>query len=152
VTDQPNNPASEEAKPAGLLGKQIQSLTTWYSGTLVPKVLKKPKLYAGIGLLIGTASFSLALITPIDLFPESEDHHVSINVEMPVSTSFQETQRMVNNISLWVEKQPETEFVSVGVGGKAPQLYSDITNALASSASVGQISVIGKPGLFKLDT
>lgn len=152
VTDQPHNPSSEEAKPAGLLGKQIQSLTKWYSGTLVPKVLKKPKLYAGIGLLIGTASFSLALITPVDLFPESEDPYVSINVEMPVGTSFQETQRMVNNISQWVEKQPETEFVSVGVGGKAPQLYSDITNALASSASVGQISVIGKPGLFKLDT
>lgn len=152
VTDQPNSPSSEEAKPAGLLGKQIQSLTKWYSGTLVPKVLKKPKLYAGIGLLIGTASFSLALITPIDLFPESEDPYVSINVEMPVGTSFQETQRMVNNISQWVEKQPETELVSVGVGGKAPQLYSDITNALASSASVGQISVIGKPGLFKLDT
>ncbi|MGG4554749.1 efflux RND transporter permease subunit [Paenibacillus humicus] len=152
VTDQPNNSSSEEAKPAGLLGKQIQSLTKWYSGTLVPKVLKKPKLYAGIGLLIGTASFSLALITPIDLFPESEDPYVSINVEMPVGTSFQETQRMVNNISQWVEKQPETELVSVGVGGKAPQLYSDITNALASSASVGQISVIGKPGLFKLDT
>lgn len=152
VTDEQNTPSSVEAKPAGLLGKQIQALITWYSGTLIPKVLKKPKLYAGIGLLIGTASFSLALITPIDLFPESEDPYVSINVEMPVGTSFQETHRMVNNISKWVEKQPETELVSVGVGGRAPQLYSDITNAVASSTSVGQISVIGKPGLFKLDS
>ncbi|GAA0137596.1 efflux RND transporter permease subunit [Paenibacillus sp. YSY-4.3] len=152
ANDKRNIPSSEETKPAGLLGKQIQSLTVWYSGTLIPKVLKKPKLYAGIGLLIGTASFSLALITPVDLFPESEDPYVSINIEMPVGTSFQETNRMVNNITKWVESQPETEVVSVGVGGKAPQLYSDITNALPSSTSVGQVSVIGKPGLFKLDT
>lgn len=152
VNDDQSAPSSEELKPAGLLGKQIQTVTKWYSGTLIPKVLKKPKLYASIGLLIGTASFSLALITPVDLFPESEDPYVSINVEMPVGTSFQETHRMVNQITKWVEKQPETEFVSVGVGGKAPQLYSDITNALAPSTSVGQISVIGKSDVFKLDT
>ncbi|MCA1291452.1 efflux RND transporter permease subunit [Paenibacillus sp. alder61] len=140
-----------EQKPAGLLGKQIQAATQWYSGTLIPKVLKRPKLFATVGLLIGTASFGLALITPIDLFPEAEEPHVSINVEMPVGTTFQETQRMVGAITKWVEKQPETEFISVGIGGKAPTIYSDITNALASATNIGQITVIGKSDSFKLD-
>lgn len=141
---------SREQKPVGLLGKQIQAAPRWYSGSMIPKVLKRPKIYAATGLLIGTASFGLALITPIDLFPEAEDPHISINVEMPVGTTFQETQQLVDKITKWVEKQPETEFVSVGIGGKAPQIYSDITNSLPTSTTVGQISVIGKSDSFKL--
>ncbi|MBU5442294.1 efflux RND transporter permease subunit [Paenibacillus sp. MSJ-34] len=133
-------------KPPGLLGKQIQAATQWYSGKMIPKVLKRPLLTALTGLLIGTASFGFALLTPIDLFPQAEDPNVNINVEMPVGTSFQETDRMVSSIAEWVRKQPEAERVSYGVGGKAPELYSDITNFVSSSPTVGQVAVNGKKG------
>lgn len=133
-------------KPPGLLGKQIQAATQWYSGNIIPKVLKRPLLTALTGLLIGTASFGFALLTPIDLFPQAEDPNVNINVQMPVGTSFQETDRMVSSIAEWVLKQPEAETVSHGVGGKAPELYSDITNFVSSSPTVGQVAVNGKKG------
>lgn len=137
-----------EGKPPGLLGKQIHSATQWYSGKIIPKVLKRPLLTALTGLLIGTASFGFALLTPIDLFPQAEDPNVNINVEMPVGTSFQETDRVLSSIAEWVLKQPEAETVSYGVGGKAPQLFSDITNMVSSSPTVGQIAVAGKEGKY----
>lgn len=139
-----------EPKPPGLLGKQIQSVTRAYSGKLIPKVLQRPLLTALAGLLIGTASFGFALLTPVDLFPEAEDPNVNINVEMPVGTSFQETDRTLSSIAEWVRKQPEAELVSYAAGGKAPQLFSDITNMMSSSPTVGQIAVVGKEGDFDL--
>ncbi len=135
-------------KPPGLLGKQIQTATRWYSGTIIPKVLKRPLLTALTGLLIGTASFGFALLTPIDLFPQAEDPHVNINVEMPIGTSFKETDRMVSSIADWVKKQPEAELVSYGSGGKAPAIYSDFTNVVSSSPTIGQIAVVGKEGKY----
>ncbi|MEF2966435.1 efflux RND transporter permease subunit [Paenibacillus sp. M1] len=145
------NKKTGEPKPAGLLGKQIQIVTKAYSEKLIPKVLKRPLLTALVGLLIGTASFGFALLAPIDLFPEAEEPNVVINVEMPVGTSFQETDRTISDIAAWVSKQPEAELVSHSSGGKAPQLFSDITNVIGASTTTGQISVVGKEGQFDLD-
>lgn len=140
-----------EAKPPGLLGKQIQSATRVYSGKIIPKILERPLITALAGLLIGTASFGFALLTPVDLFPAAEDPNVNINVQMPVGTSFQETDQVVSSVADWVRKQPETELVSYATGGKAPELFSDITNVVASSTTVGQIAVVGKEGEFDLE-
>lgn len=134
---------TKENKSPGLLGKQIQTATKWYSGTIIPKVLKRPLLTAMTGLMIGTLSFGFALFTPIDLFPQAEEHHVNINVELPVGTSFEATDQTVADIADWVTQQPQAELVSYGIGGKAPQIFSDITNFVSASPTVGQIAVIG---------
>ncbi|MDP4098612.1 efflux RND transporter permease subunit [Paenibacillus sp. P96] len=139
-------------KPAGLLGRQIQSLTHLYSGKIMAKVVKRP-LFTGLaGLLIGTAAYGLILFTPIELFPESEDPHMTMNVTMPVGTSLAETDRVVQEMAGWIQQQPETEKVAYAAGGGAPQLYSDLTGGSPSEGDIyGQISVAGKEHIFDLD-
>jgi multidrug efflux pump subunit AcrB len=137
--------------PDGILGKQIKAVTQWYARKLLPKLLKNPLRTALIGLLIGTLSFSLALITPIELFPEAEDPYVNINVQLPVGTSMDRLDEIVQEMAKWVMEQPETEKVSAAAAGEAPELFSVLVPN-SSNATSGQIAVIGKEDVFDLNT
>ncbi|MGM1021255.1 MAG: efflux RND transporter permease subunit [Bacillota bacterium] len=142
-------------KPPGLLGHQIQSLNKLYSQKLMPKVIQRPLLTAMIGLMLGTAAYGLVAFTRVELFPESEDPHVALNVKMPVGTSITETDQVVKDIAAWVRKQPETSNVTYSAGGSAPQLFSDISSGGGDSSDneiVGQIAVVGKEDVFDLNT
>jgi len=136
--------------PDGLLGKQIKAVTQWYARKLLPRLLEKPLKTAVIGLLIGTFSFSLAVITPIELFPEAEDPYVNINVQLPVGTSMERLDEIVQEMAKWVMEQPETEIVSAAAAGEAPELFSVLV-PYSSNATSGQIAVIGKEGVFDLN-
>ncbi|MEE4564811.1 efflux RND transporter permease subunit [Paenibacillus polymyxa] len=137
-------------KPAGLLGRQIQSLTHVYSDKLMPKIVKKPLLTALTGLLFATAAYGLVLFTPISLFPDAEDPNMTLNIELPVGTSFTETNRVVNDVAAWINQQPETEKITYAIGGGAPQLFSDMNSSAEEGDVYGQISIIGKEGIFDL--
>lgn len=140
-------------KPSGFLGKQIQALTNVYSGRWMAKVLERPLLTGLAGLLIGTAAYSLALFTPIELFPDSERPEATINIKMPAGTSVTETNRVVREIADWVMQQPETERVTYAAGGGAPTLFSDIASgAPPSSPTTAQIQILGVTGKFDRET
>jgi multidrug efflux pump subunit AcrB len=140
-------------KPAGLLGSQIQALTRLYSGKLMPKVVQRPLLTGIVGLMIGTAAYGLIAWTPVELFPDSEEPNLTLNVQMPVGTSFKETDSIMKELATWVKKQPETLKVTYATGGAAPKLYSDLTAGLSSSGDdYGQVAVVGKEHVFDLKT
>lgn len=135
----------------GLLGKQIEKVTHVYAGKIMPQVLKKPLLTALVGLMIGTSSFGLALVTPIELFPEAEDPNVNVIVQMPVGTSMDKLDQTIQEVQQWVREQPETELVSAAAAGDPPQLYA-VLMPYAHTATTGQVSVKGNPDLFDLST
>lgn len=140
-------------KPSGFLGKQFQTVTNIYSGRWMAKVLERPLLTGLAGLLIGTAAYSLALFTPIELFPDSERPEATINIKMPVGTSISETDRVVRNIADWVLSQPETERLTYAAGGGAPTLFSDIASGSPpSSPTTAQLQIIGVKGKFDRET
>lgn len=141
-------------KPAGLLGRQIQALNQLYSGKLMPKVVKRPLLTGLAGLLVGTAAYGLVLFTPIELFPESEDPHMAINLTMPVGTSLSETHRIVKEAAEWVQEQPEASRVTFTAGGNAPIAYSDLTGGgnINDGDVYAQIAVLGNEDSFDLKT
>ncbi|MGP0577577.1 efflux RND transporter permease subunit [Paenibacillus peoriae] len=144
-----------KSKPAGLLGQQIHSLNKLYSQKLMPKVIQRPLLTAMVGLMLGTAAYGLVPFTSVELFPESEDPHVALNVKMPVGTSIAETDQVVKDLAGWVKKQPETSKVVYSAGGTAPQLFSDINSSggnISYNETVGQIAVVGKENVFDLNT
>ncbi|MFJ8246751.1 efflux RND transporter permease subunit [Peribacillus asahii] len=136
-------------KPAGFLGKQIQSLNHLYSGKIMRKVVKRPLRVGLAGLLIGTAAYGLAPFVPVELFPKAEDPQFSINVEMPKGTSLQETDRVVKEIAVWAKKQPGVKEVSSASGGGAPQLFN--TMGAGSGSEIGQIAVQGEVGKFDIE-
>ncbi|SDC95363.1 Multidrug efflux pump subunit AcrB [Paenibacillus sp. UNCCL117] len=136
-------------KPSGFLGKQIQTATNVYSGRLMSKVLDRPLLTGLAGLLIGTAAYSLALFTPIELFPDSERPEATINVQMPIGTSVTETDRVIREIAEWISAQPETDRVTFAAGGGAPTLFSDIASETPpASPATAQLQVLGVEGQF----
>lgn len=136
-------------KPSGLLGKQIQSLTNVYSGKWIPKILQRPMLTAMTGLLISTAAYGLVFFTDIELFPDSESPQATINVELPVGTSFEKTDEVIRDMAAWIEEQPETEQVAYATGGAAPKLFSDITAvSVPQGPTTGQLTVLGVEGKF----
>lgn len=136
-------------KPSGFLGKQFQAVTNAYAQRWMAKVLDRPLLVGMTGLLIGTAAYSLALFTPIELFPDSERPEATINITMPVGTSVVETDRVVREIAEWVASQPETARLTSASGGGAPTLFSDIASGAPPSASTtGQLQVLGVEGKF----
>ncbi|MGQ3478773.1 efflux RND transporter permease subunit [Paenibacillus sp. TY11] len=138
-------------KPPGLLGKQIDALRNAYAGKLIPKVIKRPGLYAALGLLISTSLYGVLALIPIDLFPRTDDPQLSINVRMPIGTSIEETKRVTEDIAKWVKQQPHVETISYAAGGEAPQLFQDMTADAKTGTTVGQIAIVGEEGVFDPD-
>lgn len=135
---------------AGLLGTQIDKLRDFYSGKLIPKVLKRPAFYATGGLLVSTLLYGLLLVVPLDLFPTTDDPHISINVLTPAGTSINETREITADIASWVQQQPHIRTVTYAAGGSAPMLFQDMTADDRTGPTVGQVAVVGIAG--KLDT
>ncbi|MGG1658889.1 efflux RND transporter permease subunit [Brevibacillus sp. NRS-1366] len=127
-------------KPAGLLGKQLTQLTHWYAGRLMPRILKRPLLAGMVGVLIGTAAYGLIPLTPVELFPNDDRPQFLVNVRVPVGSSLEETDRVVNGVADWILKQPAIESVAAYSGGSAPKMFGGDTGA-GNGITVGQLVV-----------
>lgn len=127
-------------KPAGLLGKQIQDLTSWYAKRLMPRILKRPLLTGMVGVLVGTSAYGLIPLTPVELFPADDRPLLLVNVRLPVGGSVEETDRVVRGVSDWIMKQPGIESVAAYSGGSAPKMFGGDTGA-GEGVTVGQLVV-----------
>ena len=125
-------------KPAGLLGRQIQSLTNWYSGHLMPKMLQKPLLTGLVGILIGTSAYALIPLIPVQLFPIANRAEMYINVKSAPGSNVEETNRLVQDVGVWLQKQPGVELVAAYSGQSAPKMFGGDTGN-GSGENVGQI-------------
>ncbi|MFP3388902.1 efflux RND transporter permease subunit [Brevibacillus sp. SIMBA_040] len=127
-------------KPAGLLGKQLTQLTTWYAGRLMPRILKRPLLAGMVGVMIGTAAYGLIPFTPVELFPVDDRPQFLVDVRVPVGSSLEETDRVVTGVSDWILKQPAIETVAAYSGGSAPKMFGGDT-AAGSGITAGQLVI-----------
>ncbi|MGE5701508.1 MAG: efflux RND transporter permease subunit [Clostridia bacterium] len=127
-------------KPAGLLGKQFHQLTKWYASRLMPKMLKRPLLTGVVGVLIGTSAYGLIPLTPIQLFPPSDQAIFLVNVRLPVGSSVERTDRVVKDVSEWIQQQKGITSVAAYSGSSAPKMFSGDTDA-GSGVTVGQLIV-----------
>ncbi|WP_126428976.1 efflux RND transporter permease subunit [Brevibacillus marinus] len=131
-------------KPAGLLGKQIAALTHWYANRLMPKVLAKPLRTGLIGVLIGTLAYGLIPFTPIQLFPPDDRAQFLINVRLPVGSSLEQTDRLINRLADWVRQQEGIKAVAAYAGGSAPKMFSGDTQ-VGEGMERGQLVVTVDP-------
>ncbi|MBP1934024.1 efflux RND transporter permease subunit [Ammoniphilus resinae] len=125
-------------KPAGLLGRQIQSLTKWYSGHMMPKMLQKPLLTGLVGILIGTSAYGLIPLIPVQLFPIANRAEMYVNVKSVPGSNVEETNRLVQDVGGWLQKQPGVELVAAYSGQSAPKMFGGDTGN-GSGENVGQI-------------
>ncbi|MBO8165398.1 MAG: efflux RND transporter permease subunit [Brevibacillus sp.] len=137
-------------KPAGLLGKQIAALTHWYAQKLMPKVLAKPLRTGLIGVLIGSLAYGLIPFTPIQLFPPDDRPQFLVNVRLPVGSSLQETDRVVQEVSSWIMQQEGIKAVAAYSGGSAPKMFGGDTE-VGTGIELGQLVVTIDDELRKVD-
>ncbi|MEW9671202.1 efflux RND transporter permease subunit [Ammoniphilus sp. 3BR4] len=127
-------------KPAGLLGKQIQALTEWYSHKMMKRMLKKPLLTGVAGILIGTSAYGLLPLIPVELFPMANRLELLVNVTASAGSNIKETDALVRGVSEWLQEQPEITLVAAYAGNSAPKMFGGDTGNGAGE-SVGQIVI-----------
>lgn len=140
--------AGEKQKPAGLLGKQLNSLTRWYASNLMPRMLSRPLRTGLIGVAIGTMAYGLIAFTPVELFPMADREELPIDIRLPLGTDIEETHRMVLEVRNWVQQQPGVKSVAAVAGGRADMWFGHGTE-ISKSTSRGQ--VMAKMDLDKVD-
>ncbi|MFB0829345.1 efflux RND transporter permease subunit [Brevibacillus laterosporus] len=117
-----NKKQTNYQKPAGLLGKQINSLIHWYGDRVMPIMLKNPLKTGVTGVLIATVFYGLITFIPVQLFPDDDRPQMVVNISTPIGSNLQETDRIVQGVTEWIQKQPHIEKVSAFVGGNGPQM------------------------------
>ncbi|MEK3742569.1 efflux RND transporter permease subunit [Brevibacillus sp. FSL K6-0770] len=130
-----------DRKPAGLLGKQIDALTRWYGDRVMPAMLKNPLKTGVIGVLVATAFYGLAAFIPIQLFPDDDRPQMIVNINMPIGSNLQETDRIVQGTSDWIVKQPHIQKVAAFVGGAAPQMITSAPS-IGTGENMAQLVVV----------
>lgn len=136
-------------KPAGLLGKQLNSLTKWYSSSLMPRMLKKPLRTGLTGVFIGTLAYGLIAFTPVELFPMADREEMPIDIRLPVGTDVEETHRVVLDVRNWVMQQPGVKSVEAIAGARADMWFGHGTEISGVSGGRGQI--VARLDLDKVD-
>jgi multidrug efflux pump subunit AcrB len=105
-------------KPAGLLGSQLNQLTTWYAHTLMPKILRRPLKTGVVGVLIATLAYGLIPFIPVELFPEANWEQMPIFIHMPVGSSVEETEQVVAGIREYLAQEKGVKEVYSSSGGQ----------------------------------
>lgn len=131
---------SDDRKPAGLIGKQLEQLAAWYGDTLMPKMLNKPLRTGVVGILVGTCIYGLIPFTPVQLFPQDDRPQMVVNINMPSGSNLQETNRVALGVADWIRKQPNIQQVSAFVGGDAPKMFMNAPT-VGASEDVAQLVV-----------
>ena len=139
-SDSQEDVAADYRKPAGLLGKQLQSMTVFYARKLMPKMLKNPLKTGLTGVLIGTLAYGLIPFTPVQLFPNADRGEMFVNVRLPVGSSISNTADLVQDLSVWLKDQPGVNLVSAYAGNMAPKMFGGDTGN-GSGDNIAQLVV-----------
>lgn len=132
---------SGEEKPAGLLGRQLNQLASWYGSVLMPRMLHRPRRTLIIGVLIGTLAYGLIPFTPVELFPAADLEEMPVYVTLPAGTDIGETHRVVNELRSWFVQQPGVKSVAACAGGRADMYFGAGTAIDSISPNVGELMV-----------
>ncbi|TDG00739.1 efflux RND transporter permease subunit [Paenibacillus piri] len=106
----------------GLLGKQIQRLSSFY-GKQIHRFLKRPLLTGMAALLIGTSSFGLLPLLGVQYFPPAEKDEMLIDFKLPTGRVFAETEYTLMKAADWIQGQNGVKFVSAYSGRSTPRFY-----------------------------
>ncbi|MFI4975293.1 MAG: efflux RND transporter permease subunit [Caulobacterales bacterium] len=119
---------AKPGKPRAPLPKVYTSTLTW--------ALDHRLAALGIGTVVFLASVALIFFIPVGLQPEGNPNFYQVNVEAPPGSTLADVQRVVAQLTDFLDRQPETDHVfsaigsgSGGGGGFGPGSSAGITGA-----------------------
>ena len=110
-------PLSESGEPQAVKKESIfDKLLVWYDKLLIAS-LKKPKTFLTAVTVSFLASLFLFPLLPFVFMPDSDRNLVVVDVDLPLGSKIEETERIVDNISQYIqsdlrveEKQAEEKY------------------------------------------
>lgn len=121
----------------GLLGKQLNQIANFYADKVLAKSVKRPRLFATLGLLFTTILLGLIMFIPFEFFPDADRKEVTIDVTLPIGTPLEATLKTLEEIESKLQEDQHVDETSVFAGTGLPNLFgSALTN---SGEHTGQI-------------
>ncbi|SES43265.1 efflux RND transporter permease subunit [Salipaludibacillus aurantiacus] len=117
---------SRKAPRDGLLGKQLNSLSDWYSDSILKRVVRHPWKVAIIGFVVTTSFYGLIPFIPVVFFPDTDRQEVTVEVRMPAGTTIEDTEETLQQMREFVLAEDEHIFeTAVYTGEGLPPLFGD---------------------------
>ncbi len=113
------------------------SLTRIYRRSL-DWTLRRPVVAILICLILPTIGFYVATTLEIQFFPAADRDQVQVQLELPPSSSLQQTQSLVKQVGDRFLKYPEVTDISWFVGESAPRFYYNVIGNREREADYAQ--------------
>ncbi|WP_223700757.1 efflux RND transporter permease subunit [Sutcliffiella deserti] len=123
----------------GLLGKQFENLSDWYSKKVLTKIVKKPLVTGFAVLIFCTATYALVPFIPVVFFPSADREEVTVTVTLPAGTPLEETEARLQLIEDSLKEEEAIYETTIFAGSGEPGIFgSTLSN---SGENTGQIVV-----------
>jgi multidrug efflux pump subunit AcrB len=109
-------------------------------GRLLDTALKHPVVTLVVAFAIFGATMALIPRVGFSLFPKSEKPMFMVNVELPVGTNLQATERVVRHVEGVLRQTPGVRNFSTNVGRGNPRIYYNVVPK-GETANFGQVFV-----------
>lgn len=121
----------------GLLGSQIDKVSTWYSEKVLTKIVKKPLLTGFAVLIFCTATYALVPFIPVVFFPSADREEVTVTVTLPAGTPMAETESRLKAMEESLKSDEDIYETTIFAGSGEPGIFgSKLSN---SGENTGQI-------------
>ncbi|PYZ92043.1 acriflavin resistance protein [Salipaludibacillus keqinensis] len=117
---------SRRAPKDGVFGKQFDSLSNWYSDSILRRVVRHPWKVAIVGFVLTTSFYGLIPFIPVEFFPSTDRQEVTVEVRMPAGTTIEETETTLQDMRDFVLSEDEYIFeTAIYAGEGLPPLFGD---------------------------
>ncbi len=104
----------------------LQKLISGSYSRLLDKALKRPVLTLVIAFALFGASLVLFPVIGFRLFPASEKPQFLININMPLQSNIEATDKMARFVESELKKEPLIEYFTTNVGKGNPRIYYNV--------------------------
>lgn len=104
----------------------LKKLISGSYSRLLDKALKRPVLTLIIAFALFGASLMVFKIIGFRLFPTSEKPQFLVNINMPLQTNLEATDKMARYVESELKKEPLIEYFTTNVGKGNPRIYYNV--------------------------
>ncbi len=104
----------------------LKKLISGSYSLLLDKALKRPVLTLMIAFALFGASLAVFRIIGFRIFPTSEKPQFLININMPLQTNLEATDKMAGYVENELKKESQVEYFTTNVGKGNPRIYYNV--------------------------
>jgi len=115
--------AGEEGSGRNFVQRQLERLSCDHYRKALAVALKHPGWVVAVSLVLFAGSLALFSKVGVSVFPKAEKPQLLLNVELPESSSFYATRKLVGEIDRQVRSYSRVKAVASNIGKENPSIY-----------------------------